>query len=110
MRVLGFVIGLLAWMLAATVALAEEGRWQKLENNPDCVVWSSYPQEQETVTWGGICTHGKAQGRSTTVWRYVVDGGWIETRYEGDHRDGKVDARSASRLVSGGSRIVLPPG
>ena len=46
---------LLAWMLAAQVALAAEGRWLELENKPDCVVWNLYPEEQETVTWSGAC-------------------------------------------------------
>ncbi len=91
MRVLGFVIVLLAWTLVAQVAWAEEGRWQALENNPACVVWNPNPQEQETVTWSGACANGKAQGHGTAVWRYVEDGDWKEIRYEGDYKDGKRD-------------------
>ncbi len=49
MRVLGFVLALLAWMLASQVAWAEEGRWQALENNPDCVVWDGDPLDEERV-------------------------------------------------------------
>jgi hypothetical protein len=45
---------LLTWTLAAQVVLADEhSGWQKLENNPDCVVRNLYPKEQETVTWSG---------------------------------------------------------
>ncbi len=62
MRVLGFVLALLAWMLAAQVALAEEGSWQRLDNNPGCAVWNPYPLGQETATWSGACGNGKAQG------------------------------------------------
>ncbi len=77
MRVLGFALALLTWTLAAEAAWAAEGRWQKLENNPSCVVWNrDYPAEQSTATWSGACTDGKAQGRGTEVWRYVEDGEW----------------------------------
>ena len=93
MRVLSFVLALLAWMLAATAAWAEEGRWQKLENNPGCVVWNPYPVEEEKVTWSGACANSKAQGRGTEVWRYVEDGEWKEARYEGGMKDGKRDGR-----------------
>ncbi len=97
MRVLGFVLALLAWTLVAQVALADEhARWQKLENNPACVVWNPYPVEQETVTWSGTCANGKAQGRGTAVWRYLEDGEWKEERYEGDFKDGKRDGRGKS--------------
>ncbi len=83
MRVPGFVLVLLAWMLAAQVALADEhSRWQKLENNPACVVWNPYPQEQETVTWSGACANGKAQGRGTLVWRYVEEWERREARWK----------------------------
>ncbi len=62
MRVLGFLITLLAWMLASQLAFAEESRWQALENNPDCVVWNGEPQEIETVIYAVtvrevICGH-----------------------------------------------------
>ncbi len=80
---------LLTWTLAAQVALAEEGRWQALENNPACVVWNGDPLEQETVTWSGACANGKAQGRGTEVWRYFEDGEWKESKYEGGMKDGK---------------------
>ncbi len=93
MRVLGFVLALLAWTLVAQVAWAEESRWQALENNPDCVVWNANPQEEETVTWSGACANGKAQGHGTALWRSVEDGEWKEIRYEGDYKDGKRHGR-----------------
>ena len=101
MRVLGVVLALLAWMLAATVALAEEPRWQKLENNPDCVVWIDNPQEQETVTWSGTCANGKAEGHGTAVSRYVEDGEWKEDRYEGGMKDGKINGRGVYGWADG---------
>jgi len=108
MRVLGFVLALLAWTLAAEAAWAEEGRWQKLENNPGCVVWNPYPVEEEKVTWSGACANGKAQGRGTEVWRYVEDGEWKEVRYEGDYKNGKKDGHGV--LGSGPIKGVYDSG
>ena len=84
----GVIVLVLALTLPAPV-LAEDGRWQKLENNPACVVWNGNPHEQETVTWSGACANGKAQGRGTEVWRYFEDGEWKESKYEGGMKDGK---------------------
>ena len=104
MRVLGFALTLLAWMLAARVALADENaHWQAFENNPDCVVWNPYPQEQETVTWSGACTNGKAQGLGSEVRRYVEDGKWKEDKYEGVMKDGKAHGRGVY-VAANGSR------
>ena len=62
--------------MTATAALAEEGRWQQLENNPSCSVWNDNPQSNITVTWSGACVDGKAQGRGTQVWRSLNEGEW----------------------------------
>ncbi len=84
-KVLGVLVAaLVAWALAATVAFAEHGRWQTLENNPSCVVWNVEPQLNLTVMWSGACVNGKAQGRGTQVWRYLEDEEWKETKYTGD--------------------------
>ncbi len=79
----------------------EHSRWQKLENNPACVVWNLYPEEQEMVTWNGACANGKAQGHGTLMWRYVEDGEWKDFRYEGDFKDGKRDGRGKSKSEYG---------
>ena len=89
MRALCTVVVLVLALTLPAAVLAEEGRWQALENNPACVVWNSYPIYPDTVTWSGVCTDGKAHGRGTEVWQYVEDGEWKESRYEGWMRDGK---------------------
>ncbi len=101
MRVLGFVLALLAWMLVATVALAEEGRWQKLVNDPACVVWNGHPQEIELVSWSGACANGKAQGRGTVAWRYVEDGEWKTEKYIGEMKDGNQHGRGVAVFANG---------
>ncbi len=103
MRVLGLVLALLAWMLGATVALAEEhGRWQKLENNPGCFVWNAYPQPNETVTWRGACVDRMAQGRGAQVWRYLEDKEWKESKYTGEMKDGKKHGHGVLMWADGG--------
>ncbi len=102
MRVLGFVLALLAWTLAATVAWAEEGRWQKLENNPGCFVWNAYPQPNETVTWSGACVDRMAQGRGAQVWRYLEDKEWKESKYTGEMKDGKKHGYGVLMWADGG--------
>ena len=79
----------LAWGSAATVALAEEGRWQQVENNPGCSVWNDYSQPNDAVTWTGACADNKAQGRGTQVWLFLKNGEWNKEAYEGDLKDGK---------------------
>ncbi len=42
-KVMGVLVAaLVVWALTASAALAEEGRWQQLENNQSCVVWNDY--------------------------------------------------------------------
>ena len=94
-------VALVAWALAATVAFAEHGRWQTLENNPSCVVWNANPQSNETVTWTGDCVSGKAQGRGTQVWRYLEDEEWKEHKYTGEMKDGKRHGRGVMVTASG---------
>ena len=87
-KVLGVLVAALtAWGSAAWAD--EHGSWQQLENNPSCSVWNAYPQPNETVTWSGACTNGKAQGRGTAVRRYLQDGEWIEDKYTVEIKDGK---------------------
>ena len=73
--------------------LAEEGRWQQLENNPSCSVWNANPNPSETVTWSGACVNGKAQGRGAQVWRYSEDGEWRTEKYTGEMKGGRLHGR-----------------
>ena len=97
-KVLGVLVSaLVVWALTATAVLAEEGRWQPLENNPSCVVWNPYPQPNETVVWSGACANGKAHGRGTLVWRHLQQ----EERYEGEFWTGKKHGRGVLVWANG---------
>ena len=37
--------------------------WMALIDQPECYVWNSDLQKDETVTWSGACSDGFAQGR-----------------------------------------------
>ena len=101
-RILGVLMAaLLAWNLAATDALAAEGRWRQLENNPSCVVWNSYSIPNVKVTWTGACANGKTQGRGTQDWRYLVNGEWKESKYTGEMKDGKQHGRGVYVWANG---------
>ena len=103
-KIIGVMVAALvacALTATATAALAEEGRWQQLENNSSCSVWNANPNPSETVTWSGACANGKAQGRGTQVWRYLDDEEWKEQIYTGEMKDGKEHGRGIFVYASG---------
>ena len=75
--------------LAGEPVPCPEPYWQKLENNPACVVWNRYPKDW-TVTWSGACVNGKAQGSGT---QFVKDKEGKKSKYEGDYKGGKRHGR-----------------
>jgi hypothetical protein len=97
------VAALVTWALTATAALAEEGRWQQLENKASCIAWNAYPKPNETVTWSGACLNGKAEGRGTLLGRYLQNGEWKTEKYEGEMKDGKQHRRGVLVWASGAS-------
>ena len=91
-NVLGVLVAaLVAWGSAAQAD--EQGRWQALENNPSCAVWSASSQPIVIVTWSGACVDGKAQGRGAEVARVLIDGEWQTEEYTGEMKNGKKHGR-----------------
>ena len=41
--------------------------WQELHGNSQCFVWSRYYIPEQTVTWSGGCSSGRASGNGTLV-------------------------------------------
>jgi len=96
-------VALLVWSLAAADALAK-GRWQRIENKANCVVWSpGIVTGKSTVTWTGICSNGKAYGRGTMEWRYFKDSRRMELSFTGTMRDGLMHG-SGTLTYSSGNR------
>ncbi len=50
--------------------------WMALTNQPECYVWNSDLEKDETVTWSGECSDGFAQGAGTLFW-YIPQGIYI---------------------------------
>ena len=92
----------LALLLGLTGAWAK-GRWQQVENKPDCAVWNGAPHPQETVTWTGPCANGKAHGYGVEVWKYQRDGKWMTSQFEGTKRNGKIHGRGKYTRSNGTS-------
>ena len=67
----------------------DEGCWMELANQPGCWRWNPHPQPEETVTWSGGCTDGKASGKGEEVWRFRKDGEWKTSGGRGELRGGK---------------------
>ena len=42
--------------------------WMELVDRPGCYLWNPFPQDNETVTWSGVCSNGLAQGNGRVTW------------------------------------------
>lgn len=65
------------------------GQWQRLESQPDCMIWNDDSQRGNAVTWSGSCVGGKADGQGIAVRKYFEAGEWKESRFEGNQESGK---------------------
>ena len=75
--------------------------WKPLSDRPDCQVWESYLDTDQTVTWSGECDGGLAQAEGTLTWRqgdadsYTESGRLDDGRAQGHwvvrSEDGRVD-------------------
>ncbi|MEM9107020.1 MAG: peptidoglycan-binding protein [Pseudomonadota bacterium] len=61
-----------------------------------CQFDNPLPQARETVTHTGSCTDGIAEGPSTSVWRFFLNGDWHEEIFEGEMVDGKRNGQGVS--------------
>ncbi len=116
-RVLGRVGAAMIWasMIIAAPS-AQAGEWIA-DAKSKCQVWDPNPQLEETVTWSGSCTNGRAEGRGTAQWskasvpierdegewrdgRQVGKGiqTWSTGRYEGELSNGEPNGRGVLTL------------
>jgi hypothetical protein len=63
------------------------GKWLKASNT-NCLVWNSFPREDESVTWSGGISDGKAHGIGKLQW---FTNNITTTGYEGELKLGLAD-------------------
>ena len=74
--------------------------WMELTGQPGCYVWNPNLQPDETVTWTGGCSMGRAQGQGKLKW--VYDGGEKTSESTGSLTDGKMHGQWVTRYADGG--------
>jgi hypothetical protein len=72
------------------------GKWVKTSNT-NCLVWSSFPREGESVTWSGGVNNGKAFGHGTLQWS---TNNISTTAYEGELKDGRADGHGIAKSIA----------
>lgn len=99
--------------------------WIELDSRPECYVWRRSLKQDESVTWTGSCTGGRADGRGVLKWAWKgtpfrvvevegkgllrsgrMEGRWIErfsrgTVWEGLYLEGKRHGHWVERYVGG---------
>ena len=73
--------------------------WMELSNHPDCYVWNSYLQPDETATWTGECVEGVAEGAGTL--KEIYNDGQNTDEHTGRLQAGRRHGRWVLRLADG---------
>jgi hypothetical protein len=106
----------LAAVLIVAPTGARAGEWIA-DAKSGCQVWNPSPQLEETVSWSGGCSNGRAEGPGTVEWlkggvAIETDSGawhdgrqagqgsqiWASGRYQGDVADGEPNGRGVLTL------------
>ncbi|USG63187.1 hypothetical protein NBZ79_09385 [Sneathiella marina] len=86
------LLGFIALLFCAS-AQAQTGKWEPLENIPDCRVWNEAPEPNDSATWSGVCRDGYAEGEGELVWYVPKEVAHEKHIYVGSMRRGKLDGR-----------------
>ena len=73
--------------------------WKELTGQPGCYVWDNYLITDQTVTWTGTCSGGRAQGEGTLKW--VWEDGEKTSESTGSLTDGKRHGQWVLRFADG---------
>ena len=73
--------------------------WKELTDQPGCYVWVDYLILNQTVTWTGVCSGGRAQGEGTLKW--VWEDGEKTLESTGSLTKGKRHGEWVVRLADG---------
>ena len=80
----------------------EDGCWLQVVERDSCYLWSPYASPEESVTWSGDCSGGKASGMGTVVWTYRNwEDEWATSSGEGPYVDGKQQGHWVERNAWG---------
>src|SRR5205085_596403 len=69
------------------------GKWMQASNT-NCVLWSSFPRDGESVVWSGGGADGKAHGKGIVQW---FTNGVPTTSYIGEVRGGLSDGHGIAK-------------
>ena len=73
--------------------------WKELTGQTGCYVWDNYLITDQTVTWTGTCSGGRAQGEGTLKW--VWEDGEKTSESTGSLTDGKRHGQWVNRFADG---------
>ena len=73
--------------------------WMEVTGRPGCYVWNPNLQSNQTPTWTGGCSGGRAQGEGTLKW--VCDGGQETYEATGSLEGGKKHGKWFERSADG---------
>ena len=80
----------------------EDGCWLQIAERDSCYLWKHYPLPEESVTWSGDCSGGKASGMGTEVRTYRNwEDKWTTSSGEGPYVDGKPHGHWVVRYAGG---------
>ncbi|MDE2851124.1 MAG: hypothetical protein OXP74_10985 [Acidobacteriota bacterium] len=75
--------------------------WMQVANHPGCYVWNPNLQREETVTWTGSCSGGRASGAGQRTWSYTDDGNPKSSTGTGELRNGRENGHWTHRFAEG---------
>ena len=73
--------------------------WMEVTGQAGCYVWNDYLATNETVTWTGGCSEGRAQGEGTVKW--VWEEGFYNRNFIGEMMYLKKTSESTGSLTEG---------
>jgi formylglycine-generating enzyme required for sulfatase activity len=65
--------------------------WLQVENKLNCAVWNENPEANETASWSGSCSDGKASGVGTLTFKFRKNRKKTQSVYTGELLHGKLN-------------------
>lgn len=98
-----FFVTMLISLPSTLLADISEAVWSETQK-ANCQIWNSTPHRDETVTWSGSCSVGKADGAGRAEWHYKDPRGKPLTQtYDGTLLAGRFAGQGVINYGDGGS-------